>query len=160
MAFPGTVTDRRDERESEAVLKKPAMGLSLGVLGPVGWVGFEAGPWLLALTPVDSIWSSSAIPGLKLEEGFWRKSGVVPWIALEPSSLPVGTADMEMRLTPWGARLDVGPRSWLEVRFAPSVPGNWLGLRPKLELRVELMLETELGLEPEEEVEPGLRWRV
>ncbi|TNN67190.1 hypothetical protein EYF80_022607 [Liparis tanakae] len=67
---------------------------------------------------------------------------------------------MEMRLTPRGVRLDVDPRSGLEVRFAPSVPGNRLGLRPELELRVELMLETELGLEPEEEEKAGLRWRV
>lgn len=53
---------------------------------------------------------SSVIPGLKLEKGLGKKLGLVPWIVLELSLLPVLTVDMEMWLEPGVIRLDVGLR--------------------------------------------------
>lgn len=135
--FPGTVTDGGDEPESEAALKKPEMGLwkglcirvcsvlelvglycgfdskrlglgfTLAIFASVGLNEMEPGPWLVLLPRVDSIWLSCTIPGVKLEKGFGRRLGLVPWIVLELSLLPVLTVDMELWLEPGVVRLDV-----------------------------------------------------
>ena len=51
----------------------------------------EVGPWLVLLTPVDSIWFSSVIPGLMLEKGLGVSFVLVPWMVLELLLLPVLT---------------------------------------------------------------------
>ncbi len=138
--FPGTVTNRGDEPESEAALKKPETGLwngscfrvcpvlelvalycgfdskrlglgfTLALFASVGLNEMETGPWLVLLPRVDSIWLSSAIPGLKLEKGLERRLGLVPWIGLELSLLPVLTVDMELWLETGVVGLDIGLR--------------------------------------------------
>lgn len=130
--FPGTVTDRGDKLESESALEKPEIGIcssfelvvlysgfgskrlgpgfTLAVLGSVGWNEMAAGPWLVLLTPVDSIWLFSVIPGLKLENGLGKRLGLVPWVVLELSLLPLLTVDLEMWLEPGVVRWDVGLR--------------------------------------------------
>lgn len=58
----------------------------------------KVGPWLVLLTPVDSIWFSSVIPGLMLEKGLGISFVLVPWMVLELLLLPVLMVDMETGL--------------------------------------------------------------
>ena len=76
--FPGTVTERGDELESEAALKSPETGPRKGscsLLELDALYGYdrkrpgnemELGPWLVFLPRVD--WLSSVVPGLMLEK--------------------------------------------------------------------------------------------
>lgn len=76
--FPGTVTERGDELESEAALKSPKTGPrkeSCSVLELDALYGYdikrpgnemELGSWLVFLPRVD--WLSSAVPGLAPEK--------------------------------------------------------------------------------------------